>query len=225
MHMEIHKSESTSDRGMTVKKVLHNLNNKSGASLAEMLITVLILLMVSSVVAGGVPAAARAYQNAVDAANAYTLLSTTVNALRSELSTAWGIDVDAEGNTVTYFSARTGAKTKLYVENHTIMVQDYLQLDKNDGTALNPTKNKAYSLVTKTGGKDADILCVDYKLATPVTSNPLDYIEFNNLMVYKKEGSEYKPIGSGDNLKLVIRILNPDFSGPEYWVPQSSTGG
>ena len=202
-----------------MKKVLRNLNNKSGASLAEMLITVLILLMVSSVVAGGVPAAARAYQKAVDAANAHALLSTTVNALRSELSTAWGVDVDADSNTVIYYSARTGAKTKLYVDNHTIMVQDYLQFDKNDGTVLDPDKNKAYCLVTKTGGNNADKLCVDYALASSVTGNPLNYIEFTNLTAYKKEGTEYKPITSEEDLKLVIRILNPEFSGPEYWVP------
>ena len=61
------------------------LNSQDAFTLAETLITVLILLMVSAVVAGGIPAAANAYRKAVDAANAHVLLSTTVNALRSEL--------------------------------------------------------------------------------------------------------------------------------------------
>ena len=205
-----------------MKKVLRNLNNKSGASLAEMLITVLILLMVTSVVAGGVPAAVRAYQNAVDAANAYSLLSTTVNALRSEFSTAWGVDVVDKDNVI-YYSARTGAKTKLYIENDIIMVKDYLQFDTGDSDALvKPSENTPYSLVTKTGGAKKDNLHVSCELVvpSPAISEPAEYVEFKNFKVYK-EGT---PITS-ENMELVVRVLNPEFSGPEYWVPQSSTGG
>ena len=58
------------------------LNQQNGFSLAEMLVAILILLMVSSVVAGGVPAASNAYSKAVDAANAQVLLSTAATALR-----------------------------------------------------------------------------------------------------------------------------------------------
>ena len=50
------------------------LNQQNGFSLAEMLVAVLILLMVSAVVAGGVPTASNAYSKAVDAANAQVLL-------------------------------------------------------------------------------------------------------------------------------------------------------
>ncbi|MBO5640442.1 MAG: hypothetical protein J5916_11090 [Oscillospiraceae bacterium] len=205
-----------------MKTLMRKLKNKSGVSLAEMLITILILLMVSSVVAGGVPVAVRAYQNAVDAANAYSLLSTTVNALRSEFSTAWGVDV-LDKNTVVYYSARTGAKTKLYIEDGIIMVKDYLQFDTSDNDALlKPSENKPYGLVTKTGGEKKDILHVSCELAVPSSDSgePAAYIEFNNLEVYK----EKTPITS-KKMKLVVRILNPEFSGPEYWVPQSSTGG
>ena len=98
--------------GTTMKIVMRKLKNKSGVSLAEMLITILILLMVSSVVAGGVPVAVRAYQNAVDAANAYSLLSTTVNALRSEFSTAWGVDVVDKENVI-YYSARRSEERRV----------------------------------------------------------------------------------------------------------------
>ena len=52
------------------------LNNEDGFTLAETLMTVLIMLLVSSVIAAGIPAAAKAYRKAVDAANAQVLLST-----------------------------------------------------------------------------------------------------------------------------------------------------
>ena len=114
-------------RGTSVKDMTQKMKKSAGFSLAETLITVLILLMVSAVVAGGVPAAANAYRKAVDAANAQVLLSTTVNALRSELSTAWGISADTDKNELIYYCARTGARTKIFngTSEKTIMVQDY----------------------------------------------------------------------------------------------------
>ena len=60
------------------KRIRQKLKSRLGFTLAEMLMSVLILLMVSSVVAGGVPVAANAYYKVVDAANAQVLLSTTV---------------------------------------------------------------------------------------------------------------------------------------------------
>ena len=70
------------------KRIRQKLKSRLGFTLAEMLMSVLILLMVSSVVAGGVPVAANAYYKVVDAANAQVLLSTTVTKLRRELAFA-----------------------------------------------------------------------------------------------------------------------------------------
>ena len=61
-----------------MKKIRNKLHNRKGFSLAETLMAVLILLMVSAVVAAGIPMAREAYEKAVDAANAQTLLSTTI---------------------------------------------------------------------------------------------------------------------------------------------------
>ena len=52
------------------------------------------------IVAAGVPVAAAVYAKIITAANAQTLLSTTMTALRDELGTA--SDVDVEGTTITY---------------------------------------------------------------------------------------------------------------------------
>ena len=76
--------------------------NRAGFSLAETLIAILILLMVSAIVAGAIPAASNVYAKTVDAANAQVLLSTVITVLRDELSTA--TNISATGTTVEYIN-------------------------------------------------------------------------------------------------------------------------
>ena len=83
-------------------KVMTKKRSCQGFSLAEVLIALLILLMVSSIVAAGIPVAARAYHRVVDTANAQVLLSTAMTRLREELSVALGVTV-SEG-TISYTS-------------------------------------------------------------------------------------------------------------------------
>ena len=88
-----------------MNRLKNRLKNNKGFTLAELLITVLILLMVSSVVAGGIPVAANALGKMVDAAHAETLLATTYTALRDELSTAVPsrtITVSSNGKSIRY---------------------------------------------------------------------------------------------------------------------------
>lgn len=70
-------------------------NNRGGFTLAETLIAVLILLMVTGIVAAGIPAASNALNRAVDASHAQLLLSTTMTSLRNELGSARSIVSDA----------------------------------------------------------------------------------------------------------------------------------
>ena len=103
-----------------MRKLLKKSNCSAGFTLAETLVAVVILVLIS---AAALPAAMNAYRNAVDAANAQVLLSTTVNALRSELSTAW--NVSAEETTITYQSADTGDKSVISLGEDRIMLQEY----------------------------------------------------------------------------------------------------
>ena len=193
-----------------MKNTTRKLKKSAGFTLAETLITVLILLMVSSVVAGGVPAAANAYRKAVDAANAHVLMSTAVNALRSELSTAWG--VSANNSELIYYSARTGARTKLYNgtgDQKTIMVQDYLRYDSDSESQQQEDADSdllKHSLVVRSGEKELDKFQVRY--ANVSVAN--DIITFETLGVYR--GKEETPLQS---MNLSIRVLNPDFVVPE----------
>ena len=81
--------------------------SRAGFSLAETLIAILILLMVSAIVAGAIPAASNVYAKTVDAANAQVLLSTAITVLRDELGTA--VSVKPDGTTaITYMNGNDG---------------------------------------------------------------------------------------------------------------------
>ena len=108
-----------------LSKAGRKLNMTAGFTLVEMLTAILILLMVSSVVAAGIPAAINAYEKVVIASNAEVLLSTTITALRNELGTADEVTVlnadgsnadPAPGEGISYRSSATGAKAKLHLD-------------------------------------------------------------------------------------------------------------
>ena len=60
-----------------------------GFTLAETLLAMIILLMVTSVAAGGIPAAVRAYRNTAEAANARVLMTTMRRKSLSPPRTIW----------------------------------------------------------------------------------------------------------------------------------------
>lgn len=60
----------------------------AGFTMAEVLVALLIVVMVSIIVANGAPSAINAYRNAVTASNAQVALTTTTNELRSEFGFA-----------------------------------------------------------------------------------------------------------------------------------------
>lgn len=113
------------------ERIHQKLAQSHGFSLTEMLAVVVVLTLVSMVMATGLPAAIRAYEQAVDAANSQVLLSTTIERMRDELSVA---DTDPDnpvqqptnghaegpeshpqwindGKSVTYYSFETGCLT------------------------------------------------------------------------------------------------------------------
>ncbi len=88
-------------------RAIRKKRNRSGFTMAETLIAILILLMVSAIVAGAIPTASNVYAKTVDAANAQVLLSTVVTVLRDELSTAVSIE-DPVGTTIDYVNGNDG---------------------------------------------------------------------------------------------------------------------
>jgi len=136
-------------------KRLRKLASPAGFTLAETLLAVLILLLVSTIVATGMPAARSAYEKVVIGSNAQATLSTVVTALRNELGTAWDISVEADGKSATYFSAETGARARLAMGTYTgvngaaiptIIIQDYaLAVGFNDAAAGQGTERPLVS--------------------------------------------------------------------------------
>ena len=105
--------------------MLRKLNQKAGFTLAETLVTILILLMVSSIVAGGIPAATNAYYKAVDGANAQVLLSTAATALRDELGTARDITVSGTG--LTYYNRDDNRKSMISLGTEDILLTEFVE--------------------------------------------------------------------------------------------------
>ncbi len=101
------------------------LHNKRGFTLAETLLAVLILLLVATVVATGIPVAKNAYEKVILASNAEVLLSTTMSTLRNELDTASDITIPdgsrvgniTTGNTIRYFNSSRGTYSEIYVND------------------------------------------------------------------------------------------------------------
>ena len=89
---------------------MKKLESRIGFSLAETLIAILILLMVSAIVGAAIPTASKVYVDTVDAANAQLLLSTATNALRDKLSTA--TSPEAKDGTIITFKTRTTVNGK-----------------------------------------------------------------------------------------------------------------
>ena len=115
----------------------------AGFTLAETLLAVLILLMVSVIVANGVPVAKNAYERVVIASNAEILLSTTMSTLRNELGLA--DDVKVKDGVITYYNQTLGVTSKICrnsdlgtekIINHpdgAIMYQRYAKTDLSYG--------------------------------------------------------------------------------------------
>ncbi len=176
---------------------------------------VLILLLVSSVIAAGIPAATNAYKSAVDGANARALLSTTVNALRGELSTSWGVEVNPPGgitgvDEIFYYSSKTGAKTRLYNDSNTIKVQDYIQYNSYTLVQKDPATNESFPwryLVPEIMSKKTKNSTENFGLSLKDLDMTADIV---SLTVEVKDGATVLV-----SVPLAIKLIDNEFRVPE----------
>ena len=187
-------------------KALNRLKNSSGFTITELLAAMLILLMVAGVVAAGVPVASNAFVKAVDGANAQALLSTTVSALRDELTDAQRVSVS--DNQLTYYHAEDGVKSTIGVKlpagttegttetnaTNRIIVQLYSAY----GTYSNGVKVPEYQLVSDAAAtKNLNVVFDSVTYADGV-------VTFKDLAVYNTTRSLTDPVVKTD---LSIRVL------------------
>ena len=131
-----------------MRKAKSKLKDSRGFSLAETLLAVLILLLVSVVVATGMPAVTNAYNKVVLGANAKTMLSTAVTALHDEIGTAWQVENSTDNKSIMYFNGSTGAKSMISsAANQSIKVQDYMSLNDDLIHSTGATVGSAHDLV------------------------------------------------------------------------------
>ena len=181
----------------TIKKI----NNRKGFTLAETLLAVLIMLLVSTIVVTGIPAAKNAYEKVIIGANAQVLLSTAATSLRGELGTSKKVKVDESDNSVYYYSASTNANARIFLGNEdadspvTIMQQDYL------GYEAASSPGYTHRLVSEKASTEG--LYVKYDNV----EKQKDMVVFKNVNVYRGSGSD--PLASLPELK--IRIISGDF--------------
>ena len=185
------------------------LKSRSGFTLAETLLAILILLLVSSIVAQGIPVARNVYNRVVLGANAQVLLSTTVTALRDELGTAWDVTAGTgtDNKSLTYFSADIGSRSKLWVDTatKTIQIQEYVTTDGlNTETA---SVGSARALVSEKAATRE--LRVTYNEATCANG----VVTIKGLGVYRDTGEgplegPLATLGDGDAGDLVIRPVS-----------------
>lgn len=160
--------------GMTGATLGRKLRARGGFTLAETLLAVLIMLLVSVIVATGMPAVTNAYNKVVLGANAKVMLSTAITALHDEIGTAWEVEnPDDDTTKLLYFNASTGAKSELSLDaadHNTIQIQDYMSLD---GDLIHDTnkEGEAYHLVAdKTSGMYVTYTSIAYDKDTGIVT-------------------------------------------------------
>ncbi len=183
------------------------LKNRDGFTLAETLLAVLILLLVSLIVATGVPVAANAYKKVVLTSNAQVLLATTVDELRDEIGTAWDVKTPSNGEctSISYYSGDTGAMSVLSVKNKRIYVQEYAEAVEFDVLSLgNKAAEKERQLPSTV---DNTTFASDLYVMFDSLSYSNGIVTFENLNVYKVSDNQ-KVTTWDDNGILKVQVLS-----------------
>ena len=189
----------------------HKLRDIRGFTLAETLMAVLILLLVSVIVATGMPAATNAYNKVILGANAKVMLSTAITALHDEIGTAWSVEkVPGDNTKIRYFNAGTGAKSELSLDGgKAIQVQDYIPLNNEDKDELihsgTATTVEPHHLVPD----DSSMMYVTYE---SIGYND-GIVTITGLKVCKKNGDTMLVQFAGENGEkavFTVRVISKD---------------
>ena len=193
-----------------MKNMLKAQKSSTGFSLGETLVAVAILVIIT---AASLPAAIHVYHNAVDAANAQVLLSTTVNALRDELSTAWDVKTDSsDPKGIIYKSSDIGSQSKITLgedkdtSTYTIMLEEYSKPGESDwlsdvfgDVASRPLVSREMRRTTRDGNAFMTVLYTG-------VSYQDGYVSFTGLQV-ERDGTV---IAKMPEAGLLIRVMTAE---------------
>ena len=116
-----------------LRAIKNQIRNRQGYSLTELLMVILILGLIAASIGGGVTAVRDAYEKVTLRANAETILSTTVTAMRDELAYAEKIDSGDNpafysGNSHTYIRyINSGNTDGIKIQYYTGSEEDHIE--------------------------------------------------------------------------------------------------
>ena len=170
-------------------KLKRRLMSRKGFSLAETLLAILIMLLVSVLLANGIPIAKNVFEKVTVGANARVMLSTAISALRNELGTAKNIKVSNDGKSVTYYSTEIGAPSKIYLADeapHPIMIEEYVDPKYN----ADQTKGRELVIMADAVTSNGLVVTYDDIIINPVAGSEGKNIAFRGLKVKRKRKSD-----------------------------------
>ena len=179
-----------------------------GFTLVETLMALMILVVLTGIVAMGVPVAFDTYTKAVNGSNAQMLLSTTATVLRDELGMAQDVEASADGTVQYYVSGdghwvsigKTGSNTTARLQRH-----DYIgvpgSLTEASGSPVNLVSDAAIT----------DALGITYDSIT--YSNGIFTV--SGLKVIDAQGRELAAVGGDANNQYKIRAIMLEGSSEE----------
>ena len=184
------------------------IRSQSGFSLAETLLAVLILLLVTSLVTTGISTVQNVYDKVVLGANAQVMLSTAVTALRDEFGTAYSIEkpATADADELYYYNAGTGARTKLSKNEETEAAQLTTYAYDNDPLLHDKITDGAQAQVRNLVSDTNTDLYVTYDTIACGENT----VTVNDIKVCKKVGNKVTAGGTtdADKVNITIRVLS-----------------
>ncbi|MBQ6493127.1 MAG: type II secretion system protein [Erysipelotrichaceae bacterium] len=157
--------------------------SKQGFTLAETLLAMLILLMVSGLMASGIPTAINIYHKIVDASNAQALISTTMTELRDKLALAQ--DFENSSATVITYTGDNGRKHELsFDENVGIYINDITGDGQDDSRLLvsDPAASKNLYVSFDSIKYEEGVVAVK-NLKVKRKNSTVEYVEIDEYMI------------------------------------------
>ena len=179
---------------------------KAGFTLAETLVAMILLLIISVMLIQGIPLAYNAYKKVDQTANAHMLASTTMTELRDKLAFSKEIKISGDNNFKTIsFTSNNGREYSLYcdIDKGGLYLEDLTDDVDSEG------KKNSDSHLLVSNSASAKELYADFK---DVTIDG-DVMSFTNLAVYfrtdrNKDKTEDKRNPFIVISKYDIRLLN-----------------